>query len=93
VGQKRRYKPKHLGAKLLAIRRTMKLSQSQMVAALGCDGVTTARISEYEHNLREPNLFALLRYGRISGVSVDALIDDELRPSQLVIAEHYLDSL
>jgi len=54
---------------------------------------TTARISEYEHGTRIPNLLVLLRYARIAGVSVEALIDDELKPSKLVIAEHYLDTL
>jgi transcriptional regulator with XRE-family HTH domain len=54
---------------------------------------TGARISEYEHGTREPNLLVLLRYARISGVSVEALIDDQIKPSKLVMAEHYLDTL
>ena len=87
-----RQRPKHLAAKLRAIRRKMKVSQSEMVKLLKFE-TTNARISEYEHGIRIPNLLVLLRYARISGVSVEALIDDELKPSQLVIAEHYLNSL
>ena len=87
-----RTKPKHLAAKLRAIRKRFKLSQSEMVGLLKFQ-TTGARISEYEHGIRIPNLLVLLRYARISGVSVEALIDDELKPSQMVIAEHYLNSL
>jgi transcriptional regulator with XRE-family HTH domain len=35
-------------------------------------------VSEYERGLREPTLLVLLRYARLAGISVDALIDDEL---------------
>lgn len=87
-----RQRPKHLAAKLRAIRKRFKLSQSEMVRLLKFE-TTGARISEYEHGTRIPNLLVLLRYARISGVSVEALIDDELKPSKLIIAEHYLNSL
>jgi hypothetical protein len=36
------------------------------------------RISDYELGKREPPLPILLRYGRIAGVCVDVLIDDDL---------------
>jgi transcriptional regulator with XRE-family HTH domain len=70
VGQRRRPKPKHLAAKLLAIRQKMRASQSEMVAILDMD-LTAARLSEYEQGKREPNLLVLLRYARIAGVHVD----------------------
>jgi transcriptional regulator with XRE-family HTH domain len=38
-----------------------------------------ARLSEYESGIREPDLLVLLRYARLAHVSVDVLIDDELR--------------
>jgi transcriptional regulator with XRE-family HTH domain len=72
-----REKPQHLAAKLLTIRQKLGLSQSEMVALLNFK-VTGARISEYEHGTREPNLIVLLSYAKSVGVSVDAIIDDDL---------------
>jgi transcriptional regulator with XRE-family HTH domain len=40
--------------------------------------VSVARVSEYEHGLREPNLLTLLAYARVAGIPVEKLIDDEL---------------
>ena len=48
-----------------------------MVRLLGSQ-MTTARISEYEAGVREPNLLVLLAYARAGDVSVERLIDDEL---------------
>jgi transcriptional regulator with XRE-family HTH domain len=72
-----RERPQHLAAKLLAIRQKLGLSQSEMVARLEFK-VTGARISEYEHGHREPNLIILLRYAKSVDISVDAIIDDDL---------------
>ena len=52
------------------------MSQSEMVKLLGTK-VTPARLSEYEHGIREPDLFVLLRYGKVSRVRLEALIDDK----------------
>jgi len=82
MGHGRRAKPKHLAAKLLAIRKALGLSQSEMVARLEFK-VTGARISEYEHGSHEPNLIVLLSYARVAGVYVDVLIDDKLRLPKL----------
>ena len=77
MGTRPRPKPKHLPAKLLAIRQKLGASQSEMAKLLefkkGC-----ARMSEYESGAREPDLLLLLRYARLAHVSVDVLIDDEL---------------
>jgi transcriptional regulator with XRE-family HTH domain len=80
VGHKRRFKPKHLPAKLLAIRQTLGASQTEMVKFLEFK-VSPARISEYEHGRREPNLFVLLLYAKSVGISVDTLIDDAVKLS------------
>jgi transcriptional regulator with XRE-family HTH domain len=77
MGHKKRGKPKHLAAKLLAIRQALGASQAEMVKHLDFK-VTSARISEYEHGYREPNLFVLLRYAKSVGISVDTLIDDSI---------------
>jgi transcriptional regulator with XRE-family HTH domain len=78
MGHKRRYQPKHLPAKLLGIRKALGVSQTEMVRVLEFK-VTPARISEYEHGVREPNLIVLLCYARAANVVVDVLIDDALK--------------
>lgn len=77
MGQRPRQKPKHLPAKLLAIRRSLGLSQSQVGKRLELK-VGYERISEWEKGTHEPNLFVLLRYARLAGISTDILIDDEV---------------
>jgi len=68
-----------LAEKLLAIREALQLSQNEMIGRLGLsDELTQARISAYERGVREPPLLVLLKYARVSNVSVEALIDDEL---------------
>ena len=56
-----RPKPKHLAAKLRAIRDELGLSYSQMAQRLG---TVSARVYDFESGLREPNLMILLRYAR-----------------------------
>lgn len=78
MGSKSRNRPKNLARKLLQIRNTLGLSQSQMLRRLGAaDSSSAARISEYESGVREPSLWMLLAYGRVARVHVEALIDDE----------------
>ena len=78
MGTKSRNRPKNLARKLLQIRNTLGLSQSQMLRHLGAaDSLSAARISEYESGVREPSLWMLLAYGRVARVHVEALIDDE----------------
>jgi transcriptional regulator with XRE-family HTH domain len=80
MGAHARQRPKHLGAKLLAIRRNLGASQSEMEMLLDFQ-VNSARISEYEHSKREPNLLVLLSYARLVAVPVDTLIDDSVKLS------------
>jgi transcriptional regulator with XRE-family HTH domain len=79
---KARHKPEHLAAKLLAIRQGLDLSQSELIARLGCD-LTNARISEYEQDKRIPGLLTLLAYARVARVRVEVLIDDKLSLPEL----------
>ena len=78
MGSKSRNRPQKLARKLLHIRNTLGLSQSQLLRRLGAaDSFTPARISEYESGTREPSLWMLLAYGRVARVHVEALIDDD----------------
>lgn len=76
MGTRPRPRPIRLAEKLLAIRKQLRLSQSKLVRRLGLDK-SNARISEWESGLREPDLFVLLSYARVSKVCTCVLIDDE----------------
>lgn len=77
MGAKPRAKPKHLPEKLLAIRKYLNASLSEMAMLLDFQ-LTSARISEYEHGKNEPNLMVLLAYARIANVSLEHIVDDQL---------------
>jgi transcriptional regulator with XRE-family HTH domain len=75
----KRSKPERLAAKLLAIRQKLGLSQSQIAKRLDFKiKVCVPRISEFEHESREPDYLMLLSYARLIGISTDVLIDDNL---------------
>jgi transcriptional regulator with XRE-family HTH domain len=79
MGRTARERPRKLSAKLLHIRRSLGLTQEQMLVALKLDKkVFASAISGYELGTREPSLTVLLRYARLAGLSTDVLIDDKL---------------
>ena len=79
MGKRARMRQERLAEKLLQIRLALGLSQSEMLRRLGFEDVFDyKRISEYELGKSEPPLAVLLRYARVAGICVDALIDDEL---------------
>lgn len=73
-----RRRPRSLHRKLLAIRKKLDVSQTEMARLLDLDVAYTA-ISGYELGTRQPDLLVLLRYARLAEVSTDVLIDDKLR--------------
>jgi len=79
MGRTARERPRKLAAKLLQIRRSLDLTQEQMLVALKLDKkVFASAISGYELGTREPPLSVLLRYAELAGVSTDVLINDKL---------------
>lgn len=76
MGTRPRPRPTRLAAKLLAIRKQLDFSQSQLLRKLDLDK-SNARISEWESGIREPDLFALLAYARVARVCTCVLIDDD----------------
>jgi transcriptional regulator with XRE-family HTH domain len=79
MGRTARPKPARLAEKLLQIRTSLGLSQTEMLRSLGLEKrIIYTAISGYELGTREPPLPVLLRYARIAGVCVDLLIDDEM---------------
>lgn len=74
-----------LARKLLHIRKSMGLSQNQMINKMGLvNEVLREEISDFERNKRIPPLEVILQYARSANVTVEALIDDELElPKEL----------
>jgi transcriptional regulator with XRE-family HTH domain len=74
-----REKPMRLAEKLLQIRNTLGISQSEMLRRLGAaEKMDYYRISEFESGKGEPSLPVLLQYARVARVCVEVLIYDEL---------------
>ena len=74
-----RPRPKHLAKKLLQIRRSLGVSQGEMVKRLGVqDLIHYTTISKYELNKNEPPLAILLAYARLVEIPIEQIIDDEI---------------
>ena len=74
-----RPRPKHLANKLLQIRRSLGLSQGELVQQLGVqDLIHYTNISKYELDKNEPPLAILLAYARLAGIPIEQIIDDQL---------------
>jgi transcriptional regulator with XRE-family HTH domain len=79
MGKAKRMKPERLKQKLLQIRISLGLSQSEMVQRLGFSELFPRNyISAFELGIREPPLPVLLSYARTAKISTDVLIDDEM---------------
>jgi len=76
--RRRRWQPKRLPRKLLAIRQKLGVSQTEMAKLLELK-VSYTVVSAFERGKQEPDLSILLRYARLAGVSTDVLIDDKVR--------------
>lgn len=76
MGRSRRPRPKYLGRKLAAIRKSLGLSVVQMAEAL--DYSHPAHVSGFERGNREPTLPVIVKYAEMAGCSTDYLIDDRL---------------
>lgn len=67
--------PKHLAAKLLAIRKNFGLSQRKMATLL--QAVDHKRLSEFERGRRVPSLRVLIYYSRLAGIPMEFIVDDD----------------
>jgi transcriptional regulator with XRE-family HTH domain len=77
MGRSRRKKPLKLSHKLLAIRKRLRLSQTEMARALELT-VHYSAVSNFELGTREPDLLVVLRYARLAGVTMEMIVDDQL---------------
>ena len=74
-----RPRPKHLAKKVLQIRRSLGVSQGEMVRRLGVQAlIDNTTISKYELDKNEPPLAILLAYARLVKIPVEQIIDDEI---------------
>jgi transcriptional regulator with XRE-family HTH domain len=74
-----RIRPRRLAEKLLQIRNSLGLSQSEVYRRLGVDELMPyTRISKFELDQLEPPLPVLLQYARVAGIHMEDLVDDEL---------------
>jgi transcriptional regulator with XRE-family HTH domain len=82
MGRGMRTQPKRLNEKLKAIRAGMGITQQQMVDSLTPyapnEYLDSGYISQFENGKREPSLPVLLAYSKLTGVSINVLVDDEL---------------
>jgi transcriptional regulator with XRE-family HTH domain len=82
MGQKKRTQPEKLKIKLKTIRVKMEVSQQKMVELLSYyapnEVIVPGYISDFEAGKREPSLIVLLAYSKLTGVSINVLVDDEL---------------
>jgi transcriptional regulator with XRE-family HTH domain len=83
MGKTRRAQPRKLAGKLREIRSRLEWSQEQMAERLRKveKSIYSGLISRFEHGKAEPSLIVLLEYSRIAGVSMETLVDDNLRLS------------
>ena len=74
-----RPRPKHLAKKLLQIRRSLRMSQGEMVRQLGVQNlIHYTNISKYELDKNEPPLAIVLAYARLVGIPFEQITDDEI---------------
>jgi len=78
-----RPQPKKLAAKLRQIRTALGVTQQEMVKKLKSRKaglrVYPGNISRFEQGQREPPLLVLLAYARVADVTIDELVDDEIK--------------
>jgi transcriptional regulator with XRE-family HTH domain len=79
MGRATREKPARLAEKLVRIRQSLGLSQDDIIRVMGLtERLSRDDVSKYERGVREPSLPVLLRFARVAGVCLDALVDDEI---------------
>lgn len=74
-----RPRPRRLAEKLLQIRQSLELSQSEMINRMGvAEMIHYSNISKYELDKNEPPLMILLAYARLAQVHLEEIVDDEI---------------
>jgi transcriptional regulator with XRE-family HTH domain len=66
-----------MAKKLLQIRQTLGLSQSELVKELGVN-IPYTNISKFELDKNEPDSRVLLAYARLAQIPLEQIVDDDL---------------
>ncbi len=76
-----------LARKLRQMRMALGLSQNEMIRMMGMEeSLLREEVSDFERNKRIPSLEVVLSYARAAGISVEVLIDDDLKlPAKVLI--------
>ena len=90
MGRAHRSRPNRLGEKLRLIRIYFGLTQSALIHKLAVKGESLypSSISLFEQGGREPSLLVLLAYSMLAGVTINDLVDDQVKLSDLSIKPH-----
>lgn len=80
MGRAGRNIPTKLGKKLLAIRTSLGLTQSELIERIETSErrLYKSDISKFESGLAEPSLVTVLRYARLADIPMEALVDDDM---------------
>ena len=68
---------KDLPKKLIAVRRQLGLTQTQMAERIGLQ-VSPAHVEEFESGFTEPELNIILAYSEIAGIHMEVFANDNL---------------
>ncbi len=81
MGSASRIRPKYLAQKLLTIRTNLGFSQTELAEDLSFTNfhLRKSDISRYESGLREPSLIVLLKYARLADITMEMLVDDDIK--------------
>jgi transcriptional regulator with XRE-family HTH domain len=84
MGRAHRSRPHRLGEKLLLIRIRLGLTQSELIRRLAVKSevLYPSSISLFERGGREPSLLVLLAYSKLSGWTINELVDDKVDLSE-----------
>ena len=85
MGRAHRSRPNRLAEKLRFIRIHFGLTQSALINKLAVKGesLCPSSISLFEKGGREPSLPVLLAYSKLAGVTINELVDDQVKLSDL----------
>lgn len=81
MGKEKQVAPEKLKHKLIAIRKHLELSGTELAEKLSDDTVEVRRqyIPFYESGERIPSLIVVWRYAKLVGISMEDLVDDSIK--------------